>query len=153
MGRPAENAGKGQPAGPSSASSDADTYRNGDYGFEFELPRSWKGYSVLMEKWEGYAQSEKGQAKVAEGPKILIRHPFWREQEPRQDIPLMVFTLEQWNDLQAGKFRTDAAPINPSELGRNARYMFALPPRYDYAFPQGYEEVERILVGNPLHAF
>ena len=43
-----------------------------------------------------------------------------------------------------------AAPINPSELGRNKRYVFALPPRYNFAFPTGYEEVEEILEGKPL---
>jgi hypothetical protein len=29
--------------------------------------------------------------------------------------------------------------------------VFALPARYNYAFPTRYEEVEKILSSNPLH--
>ena len=65
----------------------------------------------------------------------------------------MVFTLTQWDSLQQGKFYVSAAPINPSELGRNIKYVFALPARYNYVFPTGWEEVEKILEGNPLKAF
>ena len=46
-----------------------------------------------------------------------------------------------------------AAPINPGELGRNVKYVFALPARYNYAFPTGYQEVEKILEGKPLRGF
>jgi hypothetical protein len=65
----------------------------------------------------------------------------------------MVFTLAQWDSLQQGKFHIGAAPINPSELGRNTKYLFALPARYNYAFLVGFEEVAKILEGNPLQAF
>ena len=65
----------------------------------------------------------------------------------------MVFTLAQWDSLQQDKFHIGAAPIGPSELGRNTRYVFALPARYNFAFPTGYEEVEKILEDNPLKAF
>jgi hypothetical protein len=64
----------------------------------------------------------------------------------------MIFTLDQWNALQQEKFHIGAAPIGPRELGRNSRYVFALPARYNFAFPKGYEEVQDILEGNPLHA-
>ena len=62
----------------------------------------------------------------------------------------MVFTLAQWNALQQGKFHIGAAPIGPTELGRNSNYVFALPARYNYAFLNGYQEVENILKGKPL---
>ena len=65
----------------------------------------------------------------------------------------MIFTLTEWNSLQQEKFHIGAAPIGPSELGRNAKYVFALPARYNYAFPQGFEEVDEILRSNPLRAF
>jgi hypothetical protein len=71
----------------------------------------------------------------------------------RQDIPIMVFTLRQWSALKAQKFYVSAAPIAPSELGRNSQYLFALPPRYNYAFPTGWQEVEKILEGKPLRVF
>jgi hypothetical protein len=63
----------------------------------------------------------------------------------------MVFTPAQWRSLQRDEFHVSAAPIGPSELGRNRRYVFALPPRFDFAYPTGYEEVEQILSGKPLH--
>jgi len=67
-------------------------------------------------------------------------------------FPIMIFTVFQWDSLQKGDFHIGAAPIGPTELGRNAEYVFALPARYNYAFPPGFEEVEDILEGNPLQA-
>lgn len=131
------------------------TYHNEMYGFDFDLPQSWKGYKVVDSTWEGYAiasSASHSQERVAQGPQLLLRNPQWTEEKPYQDIPIMVFTLEEWNDMQADKFHIGAAPINPSELGRNNKYVFALPARYNYAFPEGYEEVENILEGKPLHA-
>jgi len=105
----------------------------------------------VTDQWEGTAI---GAAKIAAtGPLLSIRHPKWTSQNPRQDIPIMVFTLAQWNSLQQDKFHIGAAPINPSELGRNNKYVFALPARYNFAYPTGYEEVEQILNGKPLQAF
>lgn len=125
-------------------------YRNSQYGFTFKLPESWQGYSIEASQWEGFPPG--GSKSIANGPLFSIRHPEWTEAAPRQDIPIMVFTLAQWQDLQDGKFHIGAAPIGPSELGRNRKYVFALPARYNYAFPPGYEEVEVILQGNPLMA-
>ena len=128
-------------------------YKNTRYGFDFVLPDSWNGYSILTGTWEGYAPSgpQTGQT-VESGPLISIRHPLWTAENRRQDIPIMVFTLPQWEAERKGSFHIGAAPVGPSELGRNTRYVFALPARYNYAFPAGYEEVERILQSNPLTA-
>lgn len=131
----------------------ATVFRNTQYGFSFSLPESWKGYSIVTGKWEGSAVGGAQSGEVVEtGPMISIRHPQWTPDNRRQDIPIMVFTLTQWNSLQQGKFHIGAAPVGPSELGRNTRYVFALPARYNYAFPTGYEEVEEILKSNPLRA-
>jgi len=130
-------------------------HRNAQYGFSFALPKSWTGYFIVTEEWEGYAPGGQGtqvNETTATGPLILIRHPQWTQETQRQDIPIMVFTLSQWNALQKGEFHIGAAPIGPSDLGRNAEYVFALPARYNYAFPQGFEEVVDILKGNPLQA-
>lgn len=123
-------------------------YTNTEYGFNFTLPASWKGYSIVTGKWEGVPIG--GETPVETGPMISIRNPLWTEANPRQDIPIMVFTLKQWNALQAEEFHIGAAPIGPSELGRNSEYVFALPARYNFAFLTGYQEVEDILKGNPL---
>jgi hypothetical protein len=128
-------------------------YRNSQYGFSFTLPASWKGYSIVTDQWQGYTSGELGDVLAQQGPLISIRHPLWTSADPRQDIPIMVFTLPQWDSLQREEFHIGAAPIGPSELGRNAKYVFALPARYNFAFPTGWEEVQKILDGKPLHAF
>lgn len=125
-------------------------YQNTQYGFSFTLPSSWQGYSIVTGTWEG---NNVASGKVTEtGPMLSIRHPQWTAQNPRQDIPILVLTIEQWNSLQKETFHIGAAPIPPSELGRNSKYVFALPARYNYAFPTGYQEVETILAGHPLQA-
>src|SRR3989344_4209903 len=121
-------------------------YRNNQYGFKFALPTSWKGYSIVTGEWEGYISGgSQGDVTTEKGSMISIRHPLWISQDPRQDIPIMVLTVNQWDSLQQDKFHIGPAPINSSELGCNSRYVFALPARYNYAFPTGYEEVEKIL--------
>lgn len=124
---------------------------NTQYGFDFALPESWRGYTILNSQWEGLAVSgsQAGQATEA-GPEITIRHPLWTAGDPRQDIPILVFTLAQWDALGQEAFHIGAAPIGPSELNRNSRYVFALPARYNFAYLSGYEEVETILAGKPL---
>ena len=84
---------------------------------------------------------------------ILIRHPKWTVENSRQDIPIMIFIIAQWNKLAKEEFAVSAAPIGPKELGRNAQYVFALPARYNVYFQTGWEEVEEIMQTNPLKAF
>lgn len=121
-------------------------YENAIYGFRFYLPETWKGYSIVEEKWEGLSNGE----LVETGLRLLIRHPDWTDDNPRQDIPIMVFTLKQWDALCKEEFSVGAAPIGPSKLGSNSAYVFALPARYNFAFQTGFEEVEEILKTNPL---
>jgi hypothetical protein len=128
-------------------------YRNAEFGFTFTLPTSWDGYSIVPQTWEGINAGLSGDQVIDKGPIVVIRHPAWSSASPRQDIPIMVFTLAQWESLSQDKFHIGAAPIGPSELGRNARFVFALPARYNYAFPTGFEEVDSILAGQPLQPF
>ncbi|TLS54054.1 hypothetical protein FE782_01520 [Paenibacillus antri] len=127
------------------------TYRNADYGFDFALPDSWKGYTIVVDEWEG-TTLEATESSGTKGPLLSIRHPEWTAEAPRQDIPIMIFTTEQWDRIQDDELHVGAAPSGPSELGRNSKYVFALPARYNYAFPTGYEEVESILADHPLTA-
>ncbi|RAP78467.1 hypothetical protein [Paenibacillus montanisoli] len=123
-------------------------YENTQYGFRFTLPDSWKGYTIVTDKWNGQDATD---GKVAEsGASIGIRHPEWTADKPRQDIPIYVFTIDQWNALQQEKFFIGAAPMGPSELTRNDKYVFALPARYNFAYLDGYQEVEDILKDNPI---
>ena len=137
---------------PGSASQPGDVVvHNTEYGFDFVLPNSWQGYTIVTATWAGLGTvGENAGKSVATGPDLSIRHPQWTAENPRQDIPILVFTLKQWDDLQKEVFHIGAAPVLPTELGRNSRYVFALPARYNYAFPTGFEEVENILANQPL---
>ncbi len=124
------------------------TYANNEYGFNFTLPKSWQGYTLVAGTWNGTDLASGKQTES--GPMISIRHPAWTQKNPRQDIPIMIFTVSQWQSVQNEMLGVGAAPIPPNELGRNATYVFAIPARYNYAFPEGYEEVEDIIEGKPL---
>ncbi|HEY5562945.1 MAG TPA: hypothetical protein VIK72_14535 [Clostridiaceae bacterium] len=112
------------------------------------MPNSWKGYSIVTDKWEG--RDTKSGNVTETGPMFSIRHPQWTSATPRQDIPIMVFTIAQWKLILQETLAVSAAPIGPSELGRNSKYVFALPARYNFAYPIGYQEVEQILQNKPL---
>lgn len=145
--QPKENAQKEE----ATQRADSIVYKNTEYSFNFSLPGSWEGFTIVTDKWEGLAiENKQGQKVVETGTLISIRHPKWTSENPRQDIPIMVFTIDQWQQLQQGKFHIGAAPIGPSELGRNNKYVYALPARYNFAFLTGFEEVEDILKDKPL---
>ena len=124
-------------------------YENKQYNFQFYLPNTWEGYSIVEDQWKGVSLVDSADEKLS-GPIIIIRHPQWTEDSKRQDIPIMIFTTDQWEALQKGEFSVGAAPVGPKELGSNSKYVFALPARYNYEFLEGYEEVEAILESNPL---
>jgi hypothetical protein len=125
-------------------------YKSASYGFSLTLPKSWKGYRVSWSEWEGSVLRDDGSvAREFRGPKLRIRHPEWNEEHPREDLPIMIFTIAQWNEDPV----VSAAPIGPAELGRNRRYVFALPPRWDYDFAEGWEEAQKILTPDSLHTF
>jgi hypothetical protein len=124
-----------------------------ELGFSFSLPASWEGFSIQDSNWEGLKSGDSGDEVVEQGPIVSIVHPQSTAQQPRQEIPLMVFTIDQWDRMQRGEWHIGAAPIGPLELGRNSRYVFALPARYNYGFLEGWEEVEQILQGHPLVTF
>jgi hypothetical protein len=124
------------------SATDAIVYRNTKYGFAFSLPQGWKGYTIVMDSWEA-SDAQKG--VVERGPIVSIRHPDWTKENPRQDIPIMVFTLRQWDSVEHSDFFMNGAAVRPSELGRNRKYAFALPPRFDDSDLAGLKEVEEIL--------
>jgi hypothetical protein len=125
-------------------------YENTEYGFTFTLPKSWGDYQVVSDSWEGISINQQRNEIIENGQIILIRHPEWTEEKPRQDIPIMIFTHDQWTSLEKGDYHIGAAPIGPAILGQNNEYVFALPARYNFAFLEGYQEVENILENNPL---
>ncbi|MGE5629462.1 MAG: hypothetical protein ACM3TR_00020 [Caulobacteraceae bacterium] len=117
------------------------------------MTEEWEGLPAGDATGESSGKSSGDPSKndgVETGPVLKIRHPLWTEENPRQDIPIMILTIDQWISLGNGKFHIGAAPIGPTELARSNKYVFALPARYNYAFPAGYEEVEKILEQKPL---
>jgi len=127
------------------------TYGNQMYGFNFSLPADWKGYSIVKDSWTGNYLD--GSSKTITGPVIKIRNPLWTKAKPYEDIPVMVFTIDEWSAITQEKLSVSAAPIAPSELGRNQTFVFALPARYNYDFNIGFEEVEQIIQNDPLQAW
>ena len=122
-------------------------YKNDEFGFAFYLPANWEGYTVFTEQWTGTPVNG-GPAQA--GPKLTLRSPKWMEEKPYQDIPILVFTKDQWAQVSAEELSVSAAPIPPTVLGANAQYVFALPTRYNFAYPEGYKDVENIIAGQPL---
>ena len=127
-------------------------YTNADYGFTFTLPDDWSGYSIVQNTWTGNPLVPNITVNET-GPKLLIRNPKWTSAVHYEDIPIMVFTLAQWKSYVAEDFAVSAAPIQASELARNNNYVFALPPRWDFDYSQGFEEADNIVKTNPIKTF
>ena len=136
----------------------SNTYRNDKDGFAGVLPESWRGYQTTESQGDIYdVGGVRSPYIVGHFPLIKIAHPLSTKENPRQDIPVMVFTVEQWahvgSQTSSDQWSVGAAPIPPSLLGQNSNYVFALPARYNYAFLAGYEEVQKILDSHPLTVF
>ncbi len=140
-----------QTAPQETATSTAVVYRNDEFGFTFAMPDSWRGFLIVHTTWEG--NSLLAPSTTQTGTKILIRHPQWTADQPYEDIPVLVFTIAQWNLYLAEAFTVSAAPVPAIELGKNNQYVFALPPRWNFDYLEGYEEAEAIVASSPLTAF
>ena len=89
----------------SSDESNSVVYENTQYRFNFFLPGSWKEYMILNETWEGIGKEGPQSGKIVEtGPLITIRHPKWTIQNPRQDIPILIFHSIPMELTSAGRF-------------------------------------------------
>lgn len=128
-------------------SASLNTYQNNQYGFSIALPDSWKGYTVLNSQWTG----DKASDIIDHGSIITLRHPLWTTANPREDMPIMIFTTMQWASVQSESMYLGAAPFPPSILGQNSKYVIALPARYNYDFKIGWEEVDQLV--HTLKAF
>jgi hypothetical protein len=149
---PPSSASGGSAAAPTAKSV---IYINRKFRFRFNLPASWNGFSIIESDWHGsvFDQGFDKPTKEVSGPLISIRHPLWTEANPRQDIPIMIFTRAQWKYVEEDRIVVSAAPVGPGEIAHNAKYVFALPPRYNYALPEGFEEVEQILKDDALKPY
>lgn len=127
----------------SSSQSAAVYYENKMYGFHIGLLDDWKGYKVVPSTWQGQQIGPDGTKET--GPLLLIRNPKWTAAKPYEDLPVMVFTHAQWDAVCNGKLSVSGAPMGPGGLGLNAKYVFALPPRWEFDAREGVEELEQFL--------
>jgi hypothetical protein len=120
------------------------TYKNAQYGFQLTFPESWKGYAVDETTWQGNAVDNFNQKYS--GPESVFKNPQTTPQQPWQDIPIMVFTPEQWQLVLQERLAVSAAPIGPAEVGQNTKYIFATPPRwYGFTNAIGFQEAVEIV--------
>ncbi len=127
------------------------SYKNPEYGFNFKLPISWQGYSIVTSSWNGTPLTST--TTVQSGPKLVIRNPKWTTSVPYEDLPILVFTISQWNAYMKESFTISAAPLQATELGRNNVYVFALPARWDFDYSLNFKEAEDIIASKPLSTF
>ena len=120
-----------------------ETYYNTKYGFEIKLPKTWKGYTVTTESYP--IQDIASDKNYPPGVQIRLRYPYDTVVTPHADMPIMVFSKENWSLVQQGKISVGAAPVPPSKLGENSVYVLALPARYNYDFAPGWEEVDELV--------
>ena len=109
-------------------------YHNARYDLTFFLAASWRGYSVLIQQWDGetYSPTADKTIVVGHGPMITLRHPQWQASAPYQDIPILVFTRAQWDALHHGKLWPSLyAGGIMEELWHNRKYVFAISSRYN----------------------
>jgi len=125
-------------------------YKNTDYGFNFSLPDNWQGYSIIKNTWTGNILTN---TAPQSGQKIIIRNPKWTEASHYEDLPILIFTIAQWNSYLKEDFSVGAAPIQATEMARNNAYVFALPPRWDFDYGIDFKEAQDIMRGNPIQAF
>lgn len=140
---------------PGEAGASAKTvYPNNLFGFSIILSESWKGYTVNQIKDDIYDVSGKttdNNGVVDSFQIIELHHPLETAENPREVMPIMIFTPVQWMHIQNGEWSVGAAPIPPSLLGQNSRWIMALPARYNFDYKTGWEEVDQLV--HTLKAF
>jgi len=121
-------------------------YINNEYRFGITFPDSWKGYTVESSSWSGWKVDGSGKIGDYSGVKLIFKNPQTTPQQSWQDIPIMIFTPDVWELVQEEKVGVSAAPIPPAEVGRNAKYVFATPPRwYGFTDDIGFQEAVEIV--------
>ena len=120
------------------------SFISAQYGFRFDLPDDWRGFCVLQSHW--------GLPSEENGPVLILRSPEYTEDDPHEDIPIMIFTHQQWKKIVRGDLLVSTA-FPPEEIGRNTRHVFGIVWRDFNDNRTGYKEVFAILQNHPMHTF
>ncbi len=126
-------------------------YDNAQYGFTFYLPVNWQGYSILTQQWEGetYLPEKDVDVVLARGPIIVLRNPQWKTDNLYQDIPVYIFTRQQWDYINLGKYDAAGAGGLIYELWHNDKYVFGMHSRYNADDSvNGWKEIQDIVNQN-----
>jgi hypothetical protein len=108
-------------------------YKNSEYGFGINFPDSWKGYTIEKTNWDGIGIDTTNEQQKYTGTLLVFKNPQGNSEHMWQDIPIMVFTPDIWKLVVEEKIAVSAAPIGPSKIGENEKYIFATSPRW-YGF-------------------
>jgi hypothetical protein len=128
-------------------------YHNAQYDFTFYLPENWKGYSVLLGHWDGvtYVAAKDADVLLAHGPIMEFRNPKWKANHLYQDIPIYVFTRQQWEDINLGKYDAVGAGGVIFEVWHNDKYVFGIHSRYNADDSvEGWKDAQNIVDKNCL---
>jgi hypothetical protein len=108
-------------------------YHNAQYKLTFYLPTDWKDCSALTQQWAGekYVSDKDAVVTVAHGPIIVLRNPQWETNNLYQDIPFYIFTRQQWDDMNLGKYAAVGAGGVLYELWHDDEYVFGIHSRYN----------------------
>jgi hypothetical protein len=126
-------------------------YHNAQCDFTFYLPASWQDYSILTQQWEGekYLPEKDKDVVLARGSIIVLRNPQWKTNSLYQDIPIYIFTRQQWDDTNLGKYYAQGAGGVIYELWHNDKYVFCIHSRYNTDDSvNGWKEVQDIVNQN-----
>jgi len=121
-------------------------YRNEHYGLSVNLPKDWTGFTVTEEA-DVYAQPP--------GILLVFTHPKSTAQKPYERLPILIYPISEWPCISEpdGSCYRGAAPFPPGELTRNSSYVFALPPRYNYDFSEGFQALDDAIRAGAVTAF
>ena len=119
----------------SATSSNSLIYKNDQYRFSMTLPADFIGYKVI-------------ESAIPYGHSVIIRNPLWSNDNKYMDIPVLIYDVKTYNAWIANNFEgyPTAAPIGPTERGRNTNFVFATAPRYNFSYATGFEEVEKSIL-------
>lgn len=109
-------------------------YINEDFGFKVTLPVSWTGYKIST-------------GTVDRGQSVTITPTTSVDDNSREFVPILIYPKSVWLAWEKNNFEDykTAAPIGPTERGRNSDFVFATAPRYNFSFGTGTEAVENIV--------
>lgn len=115
-------------------------YKNEEYGFAIELPKDWDGYQVIEEQQSKESGNHEIFQRLDEDYAIVrIRHPYWTQETPYQDIVFTIFHSRQWRENLKSFVDNELEKI--PEVKLYSRYNIILNPE-DY--DEGHREYQRV---------